>query len=211
MSPEREHGTLPPLLLIANRFTDPSREAVVERLIAEGPVSWLQMRDHRARRALFRGRGECLIERLREAREDLLVSVNTDVALARNLATGLHLGQRGPSVADARDRLGPDALIGFSAHDLDEASRAVEAGADYLTLSPVFPTDSKPGHPGIGLECLREVCRTLDSTPVFALGGITPDRVGRCLEAGAYGVAVLSGILYARDPIDAAASYMARL
>ncbi len=211
MSPEQVDDELPRLLLIADKFSDPRVETVVERIVEETPLRWVQLRDHRARRALFRGRADCMAERLRAARSDLLISVNADVGLARNIGAGLHLGVRGPSVADARGELGGDRLIGYSAHDLNEALRAAEEGADYVTFSPIYPTPSKPDHPGEGLDALSEVCARLTGTPVIALGGITPDRVQRCLEAGAYGVAVLSGILAAPDPIRSAGDYLAAL
>jgi hypothetical protein len=80
---------------------------------------------------------------------------------------------------------------GASAHDLDEALRAEGLGFRYITLSPIFPTPSKPGHPGIGIERLREVCARA-SLPVFALGGIDADNARRCIDAGAWGIASIS-------------------
>lgn len=211
MSPDRSADDLPRLLLIADKFSDPRIESAVERIAAETDLRWVQLRDHRARRALFRGRAECMAERLREARPDLLISVNADVGLAQNIEAALHLGVRGPGVASARGELGDDRLIGFSAHDIEEAVRAANDGADYVTFSPIFPTPSKPDHPGQGLDALSEVCRCLEKIPVVALGGITPDRVRPCLEAGAHGAAVLSGILAAPDPVRATRNYLAAL
>lgn len=78
--------------------------------------------------------------------------------------------------------------FGASTHSLQEALLAQQMGAEYITLSPLFPTPSKPGAIGGGLELLTEVC-TAVSVPVFALGGVTIANVGQCIAAGAYGVA----------------------
>jgi len=81
--------------------------------------------------------------------------------------------------------------FGCSVHDVGEARRAVAAGAAYVTFSPIFPTGSKPGHPGAGMEALRDICSMIQ-IPVFALGGVTAGRVVPVLEAGAYGIASIS-------------------
>jgi thiamine-phosphate pyrophosphorylase len=107
----------------------------------------------------------------------------------------------------ARERLGPDAVIGFSAHEEKEVTGPQAAHVDYFFFSPIFPTESKPGHPGTGIETLSRICAATE-VPVFALGGITPARVGLCLEAGVQGVAVLSGILDAKDPARAAKAFL---
>ena len=100
------------------------------------------------------------------------------------------------------------AHVGASAHSLEEA-RGLDA--DFLTLSPIFEPISKSGHgPPLGLEALTEVCHEV-RRPVYALGGVTPTRVRPCLEAGAWGVAVLGGIMAAPDPWEAARAYLAAL
>lgn len=87
-------------------------------------------------------------------------------------------------------------IVGYSVHDPAEAELAAAAGARYVTFSPVFPTASKPGHPGAGLNALRLMCGLLP-LPVFALGGITIANARAALDAGAYGIASIS--LFARD------------
>lgn len=133
------------------------------------------------------------------------VLVNGDAAAARAAgAAGVHLPQ-GHSVAAARDALGPGALIGVSAHSRAEAEDAAGAGADYLTLSPVFPTESKPGYgPALGLEAFGRIVRALDM-PVLALGGVTAKNAAACLAAGAAGVAVMGTVMRANDPRAAVA------
>jgi len=112
-------------------------------------------------------------------------------------AAGLHL-PAGASVAEARERLGTRALIGISVHD--EAELAAAAGADYVTVSPVFPSASKPGYgPALGPGGLRALVRRA-ACPVIALGGVTAATAPDCLQAGAAGVAVMGPIMRAPDP-----------
>ena len=138
------------------------------------------------------------------ARYDATLSVSADIdAAAAGRARGVHLPQRlasPESVHRARDRLGDDALIGISAHSRDEATAAQAAGADYVTLSPVFLTASKPGYgPALGLDTLRSDCAAL-SIPVVALAGIEPENAAAVRQSGAAGIAVMGSIMRADDP-----------
>jgi thiamine-phosphate pyrophosphorylase len=81
--------------------------------------------------------------------------------------------------------------FGVSTHSLDQAIDAERLGASYITFSPIFPTASKPEHPGAGLEALQVICRNV-RIPVFALGGIDADTASACIDAGAWGVAGIS-------------------
>lgn len=197
---------LPRLVLVADGFTGAAvAERAVEAMRA-GPL-WVHLRDHAAAESVFLEAARETAERLCAAAPgSVLLSVNSRLAVARKLGAGLHTGRHGPSIREARSYLAPGALIGFSAHSVEEARGA--AGADYFFFSPVFPTSSKPGHPGTGLEALAHFCQAVSRTPVFALGGLTPARVGPCLDAGAYGVAVRSGILHVDAPTRAAGAYL---
>jgi thiamine-phosphate pyrophosphorylase len=132
------------------------------------------------------------------------LSVSADLlAAAAVQTTGIHLPQRmaqPETVATARAQLGPDALIGVSAHSSAEAMAAQTAGADYVTLSPVFLTDSKPGYgPALGPDGFRSLAAALD-IPAVALGGIAAETVPSMRTAGAAGVAVMGGVMRADDP-----------
>ncbi len=186
----------------------------------KGGVRWVHLRDHIALDTAFVEAAHRLAERLRAVSGEVLLSVNTRTEVAGALGAGLHLGARGPSVASVRQRQGEEiqpkttrsaALLGSSAHDEKEGRQAIAEGAHYLFFSPVFPTTSKPGHPGQGLDALSAFCIAFPQVPVFALGGVTPERVAPCLDAGAHGVAVLSGILHAENPSQAAAAYLKAL
>jgi thiamine-phosphate pyrophosphorylase len=94
----------------------------------------------------------------------------------------------------------------MSAHSVEEMRRAAEAGADYATLSPIFPTASKPGYgPALGLAALEQASRFPIS--VVALGGVSPATAPACLRAGAAAIAVMGGVLAAQDPSAALRAY----
>lgn len=129
------------------------------------------------------------------------LSIGGDADLAAALgADGVHLaGDAIPeTVAAARRTLGPRAWIGVSAHSLADVSTAAEGGADYVTLSPIFETASKPGYgPALGLPAIREASRI--GIPVVALGGIAPETAAACRAAGAAAVAIMGGVMRAAD------------
>ena len=131
-------------------------------------------------------------------RPTLLVNDRADIARAAGVA-GVHLPETGLPPDDARRCLETGSLIGASTHSVDGAQAAEEHGADFITFGPVFFTPSKTpyGEP-LGLDTLKCAARKV-RIPVFAIGGITPDRARQCLDAGAHGVAVISAILAAPD------------
>jgi thiamine-phosphate pyrophosphorylase len=139
-----------------------------------------------------------------------LINDRVDIALALD-CDGVHLGQRGISPRDARKLLGKRGLIGVSTHGIEEARRAEEEGADFITLGPIFHTPSKAsyGDP-IGVEQIGCVKREI-SLPIFALGGIREERVREVMDGGADGIGMISAILAAKEPSEAAASLVRAL
>jgi thiamine-phosphate pyrophosphorylase len=137
----------------------------------------------------------------------LLVNDRIDVAMAVR-ANGVQLGARSLPVPRARLLLGPGARIGYSAHGALEAAQAVVDGADFVLMGTIYGSASHPGSVPAGIEALRD-CAARAGAPVLAIGGISPDRVGRVAAAGAHGVAVLGGVWHAADPVAAAAEYVA--
>jgi len=127
------------------------------------------------------------------------VTVHDDIdAAAMADAGGVHLPSGG-SPAAARLRL-PGALIGASAHSAEEASALLSAGADYVTVSPVFLTVSKPGYgPALGTDGLARIVERV-AGPVIALGGVTAANSASCRAAGAHGIAVMGEVMRAADP-----------
>lgn len=128
------------------------------------------------------------LEMVRKSNTRVVVNDRLDVALATH-AHGVHLGGQSAPAAAVREHVDRDFLVGVSCHSLEEALRAEAGEADYILLGPVFETPSKlPYGPPLGLGKLSEVANRI-RIPVLALGGITVERVGPCLEAGAKGVA----------------------
>lgn len=178
-------------------------DRVVREALRGGPLALL-LRE----RTLDGRASEALIESLLPLRRDgltLLVSRRLDLARAFGL-DGVQLAADAVPVRVARDWLGPDALLGYSAHSREEALRAAEEGASHVTLSPIFATASKPGAPGRGLAWLEQ-CTAGLPIPVLALGGVTPERTEGILKAGAWGVAAVSAIGAARDVAEAVRSF----
>lgn len=139
----------------------------------------------------------------------LLVNDRVDVALAVG-ADGVHLGGASIPASVARGLLGKEALIGCSTHGARELREAVDQGADFVTFGPVYPTPSKAAYgPPVGVAALAEACRTA-AVPVFALGGVKAENAGEVIGAGAFGIALISGIVAAADPRGAAAELVAR-
>jgi len=135
----------------------------------------------------------------------LLVNDRIDVALAVD-ADGVHLGGHSLPASVARRLLGPERLIGVSTHHLDEIEVAARAGADFVTFGPVFATPSKAVYgPPVGLAALCAAC-TAGPLPVFALGGIHAGHLSQLQTSGIQGLAVISAIIAALNPEDAARS-----
>ena len=119
---------------------------------------------------------------------------------------GVHLGREAVPVREARIFMGPDALIGYSAHEGDEGQCVAAEGASYVMLSPVYPTTSKASAKARGCEWLRKASEGL-AVPAFALGGVTPARVAEILASGASGAAAVEALGAAPDPEAAAREF----
>lgn len=190
----------PPLLVITDRTVAQRSLIAVVAAVFAGGCRWLMVREKDLPRDALAALTREILTLARPAGAVVVLNGPVEVAVEVG-AHGLHL-QRPEDVAVARQYLGANAWVGMSTHSLAEARAAEQAGADYITFSPVFASLSKPGYgplPGQGLAALREVARSV-SVPVIALGGITPERVPLCLQAGAAGVAVLGYVMKAANP-----------
>lgn len=118
-------------------------------------------------------------------------------------ADGVHLGQHDLPIADARRLLRPGAIVGRSTHSLAQAQAALAEGADYISVGPVFATDTKDAGAPVGLELVREVSRAVP-LPVVAIGGIGAENAASVSAAGARLAAVCSAICCADNPRAAA-------
>ncbi len=137
--------------------------------------------------------------------------INRRIGVARAVgADGVHLGAEGPSLEEARRELGPDALLGYSAHELNEALRAFGQGADYVIFSPIYETPSKAGVlKPVGVEALRRVVESAPG-PVVALGGISASNIGEVASTGAAGAATIRAVFASGSPKEAAGGLLRR-
>jgi len=122
-----------------------------------------------------------------------------DVAIAVD-ADGVHLGQEDFPIPLARKLLGKGKIIGGSAVTPDEAKKCFSEGADYVGFGPVYPTASKTdAGPVSGIRILKKVVQETP-LPIIAIGGITSEKVPEVMEAGAYGIAVISAVCCEKEP-----------
>lgn len=136
--------------------------------------------------------------------------VNDDVELAHSVvAAGVHLGREDPPLAQARRRLGSQAIVGISCYNqLERALSAAAEGADYVAFGSFYPSATKPAAQRATLELLREARQRL-RIPIVAIGGITPENGGALVSAGADAVAVIQGLFAQVDVCAAAGRYAA--
>lgn len=140
----------------------------------------------------------------------LFINDRVDVALAVD-ADGVHVGGGSLPIYKVRKLLGERKLIGVSCHNQVQAITAQEMGADFITFGPVYFTPSKaPFGDPVGLELLRTVADMLQ-IPVFALGGVKRDNCAEVVGCGVRGVALISAVMSAPEPRDAARELLALL
>lgn len=202
MSPPRLHVVSDDAVLAAPGFLGRARRL----LGAHGGALALHVRGHGRSGAELFGLADALGGAGAAA---LLVNDRVDVALAAG-ADGVQLGRRSLPVSAARELLGDGALVGYSAHEPEEAAEQARAGADFVHFGTVYPSASHPERSASGIEALAEAAAGAD-VPVLAIGGVTPERAAEVLDAGASGVAVLSGVWHAQDPVRAAGRYLVAL
>ena len=139
----------------------------------------------------------------------LIVNDHPSVALEIG-ADGVHVGEDDPPVAEPRQMLGPDVIIGASCYgDLDKAIEAERDGADYVAFGTPFPSPTKVKRTDISLDIFQLAKRHVN-IPIFAIGGITIDNATQIIQAGADGIAVVSGVFGAEN-ISAAAQALVQL
>ena len=183
-------------------------EAAAEHVLGpalRGGVDMVQLRD--------KGAGDDAILRAASGFRALcdehgaLFWLNDRPDLAREArADGIHLGQDDMPVAEAREQLGPEMLIGLSTHSPEQFDAALRSQADQLSVGPVWETPTKAGRPGVGLDYVRYAAEHGGDSPWFAIGGIDDGNVGEVIAAGARRIVVVRAIRDADDPERAAAS-----
>lgn len=173
----------------------------VEEVLAGG-ATMLQLREKHLEHRDFLAQAQELLPLCRKYHVPLIINDDVQVALESG-ADGVHVGQSDMAVQAARSILGPDKIIGASAHNASEALAAVAAGADYLGCGAVFGSTTKADAGLLSLNTLREI-RVAVRVPIVAIGGINRQNIARLAGSGVDGVALISALFAAPDKRAAA-------
>ena len=190
MKPSLDYG----IYLVTDRQYLAGRDfyACVEAALSGG-VTLVQLREKNIDLSTFLKIGENVKILCDSYKVPLLINDNITVA-QKICAAGVHLGQEDDNIEQARRQLGEDAIIGISAHTVEEALDAEKRGADYLGVGAVYPTGSKLDAKAVGLERLRAI-RAQVHIPIVGIGGIGVDKYSQVMSCGIAGCAMISGIL----------------
>lgn len=168
----------------------------------KGGVSFLQLREKELEEQAFLEEAKVIQELCKKYQVPFLINDNVELAASIG-ADGVHVGQSDMAAGAAREKLGPDRIIGVSARTVEEALEAQRQGADYLGVGAVFPTGSKADAVEVDHQVLKEICSAVE-IPVIAIGGIGRDNIDQLKGSGICGIAVISAI-FAQNDIEAAA------
>lgn len=171
------------------------------RAAIAGGVDAIQLREKDIPDGQFLALAAELRELTDETGKILIINDRVDIAAIVG-ADGVHLGQGDLPIADARRLLRPEAVVGRSTHAIEQSRTAVQEGADYISVGPMFPTATKDKAP-VGIGLLKEAAAEIQ-IPIVPIGGIKAHHVPELLAAGAHRVAVSSVICSAADPKAAA-------
>jgi len=196
-------------------ITDPDYcgEQLVAKVSAAltGGANIIQYRNKLANNKTRQHEAEQLALLCKQHRRLFIVNDDIELALAVN-TDGVHLGQNdlnqpNSDIKTARDKLGPNKIIGITCHqDLQLATQAQQHGADYVAFGCFFPSQTKPNAPAADINCLATARQSLN-IPVVAIGGITPDNVRTVLNAGADMFAVIHAVMAQDDVTHAAKTF----
>jgi thiamine-phosphate pyrophosphorylase len=181
---------------------------LAEQLVASG-VHVIQLREKNLDDRRLIERARALREITAPAGVLFIMNDRPDLAVLSR-ADGVHVGQEELPVKDARTIVGPEKIIGVSAHSIEQARQAVLDGANYLGVGPTFSSNTKhfAGFPGVAL--LQAVAKEI-RLPAFAIGGINEENLPLVLQSGLPRIAVSGAIAGAADPAAAVRSFLAAL
>jgi thiamine-phosphate pyrophosphorylase len=176
-------------------------------LASTGSVVALHARDRTATGEKLTATARRFLSLARPPEAAVFVNGRPDIAAALG-AQGVQLGTGDLLPGDTRLVVGSwSGWIGSSVHSTEEARAALEAGADFLMVGPIYSTATHPGRPAAGPRLVSEVASL--GRPVIAIGGVTPERSQQLREAGAYGIAAITAAWHVRDPAAAALALLA--
>lgn len=165
------------------------------QLLSTGGATLIQLREKQMSGREFYEQAGAAVEVAVQRGVKLIINDRVDVALAVK-AHGVHLGQDDMPPGAARKLLGDAAIIGYSTHNIEQATTALTLPIDYLAIGPIFRTSTKSDtSPTLGLEGLRAVRNAIGAIPLVAIGGISAANAREVVEAGADSVALISALL----------------
>jgi thiamine-phosphate pyrophosphorylase len=178
------------------------------RAFLDGGARLIQLRAKRLSSGPFLSLADALVRLGRDYDARILINDRVDLARLAG-AAGAHVGQDDLPPAEARQLLGPDAVIGFSTHSPTQLAAAVQEPLTYVAVGPIFGTQTKDtGYNAVGVELVRHAAERAGGLPVVAIGGITLDTAPSVLAAGATNVAVISDLLTGGDPSARVRAYV---
>ena len=192
------------LYAVTDRAWAADEDALMDQIAAaiDGGAGIVQLREKHLDHDAFLKEAKRFVALCREKGAVSIINDDVDIALAAD-ADGVHVGQEDLAAGRAREVLGPDKIVGVSAHNVDEALAAQAAGADYLGVGAAFVTGTKTDAKPITRETIRAVTAAVD-IPAVAIGGITRENLPQLSGCGLAGVAVVSA-LFAQPDVKAAA------
>ncbi len=192
------------LYLVTDRGLSKGRPTLdIVRSAVQGGVTCVQVREKECSTLEFIEQAQSIKEYLQSRGVPLIINDRVDVALAVK-ADGVHLGQTDMPLDMAKNIIGDSMIIGISAESLEDAIAAEKGGADYLGVSPIYATPTKTDTaPSLGLEGLQTIRKRV-SLPLVGIGGLNRDNAAAVIRHGGDGVAIVSAIVAADDPLQAA-------
>ena len=192
------------LYAVTDRAWAADEDALMDQIAAaiDGGAGIVQLREKHLDHDAFLQEARRFVALCREKGVISIINDAVDIAAAAG-ADGAHVGQSDLAAGRAREVLGPDKLIGVSAHSVEEALAAQAAGADYLGVGAAFVTGTKTDAAPISRETIRAITAAVD-IPVVAIGGISRENITELAGCGLDGVAVVSA-LFAQKDVEAAA------
>jgi thiamine-phosphate pyrophosphorylase len=176
-------------------------EETVEQAV-QGGCSIVQLREKDCSTKEFLEQALRIKKTTQQYNVPLIINDRIDICMAAD-ADGVHLGQEDMPVAQARKLLGEGKIIGASAHNVEEALKAWQDGADYLGVGAIFGTNTKKNTVDTSIETLKEICVKVP-IPVVAIGGVGLSNIEKLAGSQIRGVAVVSAIMAEEDPKKAA-------
>lgn len=196
------------LYLVTDRSGFDNHNTFLDAVAAslKGGVQIVQLREKNASAQEFIELGKKIRELCSLYNAIFIINDRIDIALAVE-ADGVHLGQDDVDIYSARKILGNNFIIGISTHAPEQALKAVESGADYIGVGPVFTTPTKPGRKSVGLEYVKWTSKNVD-IPWFAIGGINQNNVEKVINSGASRIAAVRAIINSDMPDKASHEFL---